>query len=149
MPPGREIFGDCARPGLDPSAGSDVPFVRREALVQRVGPAEALQPGSDLGVSQAGVVPAVGADDLEPVGVAAFCTALHYPARLAPQACPDTVAMVPNGRDRRVTHHWATVCGRYVMHLPVGLLPLCRSRRSSLPAQFIQGVFPYFRGLEQ
>jgi len=40
--------------------GTEVPFVRREALVQRVRSAEALQPGSDLGVFQAGWSPQSG-----------------------------------------------------------------------------------------
>ena len=57
-----------------------------QARLQRARPAKPLKPGRDLGVIEAGVVAAVGADDLEHVGVAAFRLAVHDPDGLASQA---------------------------------------------------------------
>jgi hypothetical protein len=60
--------------------------VSRKACLQRVWPAKPLEPGRDLGVVQVRMVTAAWADELEPVGVAAFHPAVHYGHRLAPQA---------------------------------------------------------------
>jgi hypothetical protein len=60
--------------------------VSRKACLQRVWPAKPLEPGGDLGVVQVRMVTAAWADELEPVGVAAFHPAVHYGHRLAPQA---------------------------------------------------------------
>jgi hypothetical protein len=60
-------------------------FIRGEGRLHRIGPADPLQPRWDLGVIQVPMVTAVIADDLEDVGVAAFCPALHDADRLAPQ----------------------------------------------------------------
>jgi hypothetical protein len=61
--------------------------VSRKACLQRVWPAKPLEPGRDLGVVQVRMVTAAWADELEPIGVAAFHPAVHYGHRLAPQAC--------------------------------------------------------------
>ncbi len=61
-------------------------LIRGEALVHRAGPAEQLKPVRDFGVIQVGMVAAVGADELEAFGVAAFHPTLHDTERLAPEA---------------------------------------------------------------
>ena len=78
-----------------------MPVILRKARGQRARPAEPLKPGYDLAVIQPGMVAAVGADDLEHVGVAAFRPAVHQPDRLTPQNCPDAVSALASGRDRR------------------------------------------------
>jgi hypothetical protein len=76
---------DLVLPGNQP----EVLLVGRKARLQRVGPAEALKRGWDLGVVQGGMIAATGADELERVRVAAFYPAVHDADRLAPEAsCP-------------------------------------------------------------
>jgi hypothetical protein len=58
--------------------------VSRKACLQRVWPAKPLEPGRDLGVVQVRMVTAAWANELEPIGVAAFHPAVHYGHRLAP-----------------------------------------------------------------
>jgi hypothetical protein len=66
--------------GGDPSADQpEVSLVHGQACLQRAGPAKPLKPDCDLGVIQSEVVAAVGADDLEQAGVAAFRLAVDDP----------------------------------------------------------------------
>jgi hypothetical protein len=68
-------------PGVPPG----MPDVCGDARRHRVRPADPLQRGRDLVVTQVRVIPAVGADDLELVGPAAFGPAVHNADRSPPQ----------------------------------------------------------------
>ena len=72
----------------------------RNARLQRVRPADPLQPGRDLGVIEVGMVAAAGADELKCAGVAAFHPAVHDADRLAPQACGPAMARLASKRQR-------------------------------------------------
>lgn len=63
-----------------------------EARLERARPAEPLKPRRDLGVLQVQVIAAIGADELEHAGVAAFGAAVHDADRLAPQVSRAAVA---------------------------------------------------------
>jgi hypothetical protein len=87
------------RPGLSPVASAapsggqpEVLHIGLNARVQRVRPADALQPRRDLRVIQIRMIAAVTADDLELAGTAAFYPALPHADRLAPQARGQAVA---------------------------------------------------------
>src|SRR6266568_9652235 len=56
------------------AAGSkpEVVLIHCKARLQRVRPADPLQPRGDLGVIQVGMIAAPAVDELEPVGVTAF-----------------------------------------------------------------------------
>jgi hypothetical protein len=61
-----------ARFGARPVAVQpEVGFVRGDAVLDRVGPADQLKPGRDLAVIPAGIITAAAADYLECVGVGA------------------------------------------------------------------------------
>jgi hypothetical protein len=59
----------------------------RNARRQRVRPADPLQPGWDLGVTQIGMITAVAADHLVRAGEAGL-TVIRHPDPLPPQRCP-------------------------------------------------------------
>jgi hypothetical protein len=94
-PPAPEPVSSCpGRAGLalrvpGPSAassGSEVVLIRYKARLQRVWPADPLQPRGGRGVIQAGRIAALAADQLERAGVAAFHPARPRCGRLAPEA---------------------------------------------------------------
>jgi hypothetical protein len=72
--------------------------IRGQASLKRVRPAKPLKPPRDLGVIQVPMIAAVGADELEYVGVAAFETTVHDADRLAPQDRPAAVSGLTGGR---------------------------------------------------
>jgi hypothetical protein len=67
----------------------DVLLIGGDARRDGIGAADLLKLGQDPAVIQVGIIPAVAADQLVRVGVAAFRSALHDAVRLAPQYhCP-------------------------------------------------------------
>ena len=96
--------------------------VSRKARLQRVWPAKPLEPGRDLGVVQVRMVAAAWADELEPIGVAAFHPAVHYGHRLAPQACRLAMAGLAGHRKCR------GISGVTVQPGITGTVPATRSR---------------------
>jgi len=65
-------------------------LIRREALAQRVRPAEPLKSGRELGIVQKGIAAAVAADDLEHAGVAVFAAVLNDALSRLPGRVPLT-----------------------------------------------------------
>jgi hypothetical protein len=96
----------------------EVSYILREARIQRAGPAKPLKSGWHLAEIQVRIVAAVGADDLEHVGVTAFDPAVHDPDRLAPQ--PRLKDRDPAGpREGPPGRLCLAVCrGRYAVLLP-------------------------------
>ena len=97
--PRRGICGLRASPGLIRQVGTcRCRSKTAKPGFQRARPAEPLKPDWDLGVIQARIIAAVGADDLEQVGVAVLRPAVHDPDRLASQARRCAMAGLTGGR---------------------------------------------------
>lgn len=80
---------------------SEVRPVRRHAGRQCVRAPNALKPRRDLAVIDVRMIAALAADELEGVGVASLCPAVHDPGRLTPEDCSGAVTGLARERKSR------------------------------------------------
>jgi hypothetical protein len=101
----------------------------RQRGLSRAGPADRLQPGRDLKVAKAGIVTAVGADDLEHGRVAAIPVLPRRRGRLTPQHSSQAMAGLPSGKGRHGVS--ARLPGRSGYGVPVRIAHLTPKAENS------------------